>query len=77
MRELRLGKRQDQCHNARWKVLEQEPEEAVCQPHWPSDIGNIVKATATASDRLLRLLDFRLWALETMQLGSVSLTGFH
>ena len=77
MRELRLRKRRDQCHNASWKVLELEPEEAVCQPHWPSDTGNIVKAKATASDRLPRLLDFSLWALEAMQLDSVSLTGFH
>lgn len=38
-----------------------------------SDIGNIVKAKATARNRLW---DFSLWALEAVRLGSVSLTGF-
>lgn len=76
MRKLRLRERQDQCHTASWTMLGPAPEEAVCQPHWPSDAGNVVKAKATASDRLLRLLGSRIRAPEVIRLGSVSLTGF-
>lgn len=72
MRKLRLRKRQYQCHISSW-TLEAEPEEVVCQPHWLSDSGNVVKARVTASDRLLRSL---ISGSEAVQLGSVSLTDF-
>lgn len=73
MRKLRLRERQDQCHTSSSTILEPEPEEAMCQP---SDTGSAVKAKVTTSDRILRLLDSKIWALEAIRLGSVSLTGF-
>lgn len=52
-------------------MLEPEPEVAICQPHWPSAVGNV----AEASGRLLEQLDSELWDLEVVWLDSVSLTG--